>query len=213
METSRRKLTLAALILIPLYLGPYAYVFGMTSADVFPRVEDLDRRAMNKLSINLEDSIRALPPQTRSGTADGQTDSWVEVTYAFRILFLNRIFPTYITFPALLDISRVTFEASGVLNGTVIFTCSQYVERLIAPTGFEAISLYGSILRSQNNTLVSIFCTGPGPPTVDFVELSQAFGSPLPILLSWTLTATLKGEKVEETRNWFGNKNAQVVLP
>src|SRR3989304_712311 len=139
MHASKGKATLLVIFLIPVYVGPYAYVFGMTNADVFPRVEQLDRQAMDKLTIGMDNSIIALNPQRRAGTDDNRTDAWYETTYSFNIRFVGRIFPTYITFPALLDISRITFEASAVLNGTVIFTCNQFVERLIAPTGFEAI--------------------------------------------------------------------------
>ncbi len=220
MQRSKRRIVLVFVLLIPVYMGPYAYVYGMTSIDVFPRVEKLDREAMDKLVLHVDNSITALPQsQGKQGRVyDGQTASWNETSYSFRIGFLNRIFPTYITFPALLDISKITFEATGVLNGTAIFTCNQFIERLPVPTGFEALAIYGSILKAQNNSFVAVFCKGPGQPIVDFVSLSQKYGAPLPIVLDWRMSATLKGERLEVKRiqsdpSWSGTMSASVILP
>ena len=213
-------MVLAAFLLVFLYTGPYVYVYAMTSMDVFPRVESLDRTAMDNLKVTVapDGIVRTISPgfggeQTLTVVVNGQPVTWTEITYGVKVGVLNRIFSTYIHFPALLDVRQLAFQAVGVVGGRVIMTCDQHVDRLITPTGFEVLTIFGSILRAGNNTFFSSFCKGPGRPDVDLFQFSQAYGNPVPITLNWVITATLRGDKVEETRSWTGSQNSNLILP
>ena len=201
-----------ALLLLPIlilsYVGPYAYVYAMTEADVFPRVERGDHEAIGKMSVRVDNQARMVIGQSFARTVGTDLVEWTEVTYEVLLGFNNRIFTTYINFPALLDVSKITFKATGIFNGTAIMTCSQYYDSLVAPTGFEILAVFQSILLAGNNTFVNAFCYGPGAPTVDYADLSVTYLGLLPITLSWEIRATVRGERAEETRTWSGVQSA-----
>jgi len=154
MAYPRSKAVLVFLALLPVYLGPYMYAYGRTQSNVFPTVETLDGQAMDDVKTGVDNSVTEIVAQSVTRTVNGQPVTWTEVTYTLPFRVLNRIFKTYINFPALLSVSKLTFQATGVFNGTEILSCHHYVDSLIAPTGFEVLAVFGSILKAGNNTVV-----------------------------------------------------------
>jgi len=211
MAYPRSKAVLVFLALLPVYLGPYMYAYGRTQSNVFPTVETLDGQAMDDVKTGVDNSVTEIVAQSVTRTVNGQPVTWTEVTYTLPFRVLNRIFKTYINFPALLSVSKLTFQATGVFNGTEILSCHHYVDSLIAPTGFEVLAV-GSILKAGNNTVITAFCHGPGSPTFDTAKLSQQNLGVVTISLLWTIDATLKGEKVEGTRQWTGVQSENLLL-
>ncbi len=212
MVAPKLKRFIAFLVLVPVYLGPYMYVYGRTQSNVFPTVEQLDGQAMDKLVIRVNTGVVEVVEKNNARAVNGQPVTWTDVTYTISFGVLNRIFRTYINFPALLSVSKLTFQAAGIFNGTTIFSCSHYVDALIAPTGFEVLAVFGSILRAGNNTIMTAFCHGPGSPAFDLSKLSQGYMGVVPITLNWVLDATLKGEKVEAAREWTGTQSENLFL-
>ncbi len=199
------------LVLLPTYLGPYLYVYGRTQSNVFPTVEQGDKNALDRLLIRVDNRVIEVIERGNTGIVSGQPVTWSDVTYAVSFGVFNRIFKTYINFPALVGVSKLSFQATGVFNGTTMFVCSHYIDSLIAPTGFEVIAVFGSILSAGNNTIATAFCHGPGSPLLNLAQLSQKYMSVVPITLSWVLDATVKGEKVEATREWTGTQSENLL--
>ncbi len=198
-------------MLLLTYLGPYVYIYWRAQSSVFPTAVGIDNQAISSLGVHVDNLVQASQVTTKSLNSDSTVVSWTVAFYTVQYGLLNRIFSNYRNVPVLLDIAKLTFSASGVFNGTVIFQCRSYIDRLGLPTGAEFLPVYKSILFANNNSFVTSSCAGPGPPTVDFAKLSQPYLGSLPITLAWSISATVTGEMITLPRTWQGAFQARVV--
>ncbi len=202
---------MVALILGLIYLGPYVYTYWRAQYWVFPRAIEIDNRAFNDLHVFVGIVVTAQPSQS-FGYLTGNS-SWTVGVYAVDFAFLHRIFLNYRNVQVLLDLTKVSFSAQGVFNGTVILQCNAYQDRLPTTSAAEFLPMYRSVLLANNNTALTSQCVGPGPPLVDFAKLSQPYQGVLPITLNWSISATVAGEKITTTHVWAGISQATIVSP
>ena len=201
------------LLLFPAYLGPYVYVFTMSQSRVFAPSQAIDQKAFDSVTMQVDTVLTTLEIATLSASSIGQSTTFTQVSYSTRFEVLNRIFNDYQRFPALVDVSKLTFSGTGIFNGTILFQCSTYVDRLPIPTGSEALLLYKSKLQAGNNTVSQGSCRGAGLPAFDLIKLSRDYLGSLPIILTWTIQATMTGKILTEDKVWQGTQNTRVILP
>jgi hypothetical protein len=191
-------------LLIVAYTGPYIYVYARTATWTFPRVDDRDRAAIDNVDIFVNSTIVFQGIQARTQSYNGNTVSWSEATYSVRIGILHRVFDDWIGFPTLAAVKDLRFSASGLSGTSIIFQCSDFEGELFQPTGFEPWAQYSQLLRDYEDTDVTASCSGPGS-AIDPATL------PLGITLTWSASAFVKGDRMEERREWSGIHDATIV--
>jgi hypothetical protein len=206
----RKRLTIAILLALT-YAGPYVYTYWRAQSSVFPRAVEIDNTAIDNLKVFVDNVITFRAITTYASASIAEDFSWTVSEYNTRFGIFNRIFLNYRNVQVLLDLSKVTFLAQGVFNGTAIFQCSSYIDRLIIPTGAEFLPIYKSILSANNNTATTSQCAGPGPPTFDFAKKSTPYQGVLPITLVWSISATVAGEMIATQRTWQGVAQATIT--
>ena len=181
-------------ILILVYIGPYAFVYGRTATWTFPRIDERDFKAIEGIKFSLRQEVN-LTNTTEAGAAK-------ENGYSLNVGILHRKFLDWIGFPLVLEVNNFTFKAAGVYQDKILFECSNFETAFPKPTGSEPWYIYQPLVDKYDNTYLDVSCAGEA-------SLINATNI-VPVTLIWTMSATFVGDRNEEVRSWNGNQTVQV---
>lgn len=189
---TRTGLIIALLVLV--YVGPYAFVFGRTATWTFPRIDVRDFEAMD----GVESSVGTEANLTNTNPVGNAQ----EATYSLKAGVLHRKFLDWIGFPLVLEVNNFTFKGTGIYQNKVVFECSQFETAFPKPTGKEPWYIYQPLVDKNDNTYVNISCSG------DAAAFNPAnVGS---VNFIWSMSANLVGDRNEKLRSWNGSEQLQV---
>ena len=188
-----RALLLVILILV--YLGPYIFVYGRTATWTFPRIDERDNKAFDEI----EPHISPVANLTKVyAVADGN-----EANYSLNTGLDNRKFLDWIGFPLVLDVSNYTLKASGVYQGKVIFHCDHLEADFPKPAPSQPWYIYQSLVDKYDNTTMNVPCYGDASLIKDNI--------PKAVLLNWTMSGKLIGDRNDKIRTWTDNKIVEIA--
>jgi len=188
-----RALLLAILILV--YLGPYIFVYGRTATWTFPRIDERDFKAFNEIEPHIKPVVNLTKVYP---VADGS-----EANYSLNTGLDNRKFLDWIGFPLVLDVSNYTLKASGVYQGKVIFNCNFLEADFPKPGPSQPWYIYQSLVDKYDNTTMNVPCYGDASLIKD--------GIPKAVLLNWTMSGKLIGDRNDKIRTWSDNKIVEIA--
>jgi len=188
-----RALLLVILILV--YLGPYIFVYGRTATWTFPRIDERDNKAFDEI----EPHISPVANLTKVyAVADGNG-----ANYSLNTGLDNRKFLDWIGFPLVLDVSNYTLKASGVYQGKVIFNCNFLEADFPKPGPSQPWYIYQSLVDKYDNTTMNVPCYGDASLIKDNI--------PKAVLLNWTMSGKLIGDRNDKIRTWTDNKIVEIA--
>jgi hypothetical protein len=188
-----RALLLAVLILV--YLGPYIFVYGRTATWTFPKIDDRDNKAFNEIEPHISPVVNLTKVYA---VADGS-----EANYSLNTGLDNRKFLDWIGFPLVLDVSNYTLKASGVYQGKVIFHCDHLEADFPKPGPSQPWYIYQSLVDKYDNTTLNVPCYGDASLIKDNI--------PKALLLNWTMSGKLIGDKNDRIRTWTDNQIVEIA--
>jgi hypothetical protein len=183
------------LILILMYIGPYAFVYGRTATWTFPRIDERDFRAIEGLDTTVSNVTNLTNIRSVSGAQ--------EAIYLIKVGVLDRKFLDWIGFPLALEVNDFNFTASGISQGKIILECSHFEPAFPKPTGVEPWYIYQPLVDKYDNYILDISCRG------DASEIDTATHT-LPIMLNWSINATLVGDRNEKERSWANSQSMEI---
>lgn len=188
-----RALLLVILILV--YVGPYIFVFGRTATWTYPRIDERDNKAFDEI----EPHISPVANLTKVyAVADSN-----EANYSLNIGLDNRKFLDWIGFPLVLDVSNYTLKAAGVYQGKVIFHCNHLEADFPKPGPSQPWYIYQSLVDKYDNTTMNVPCYGDASLIKDSI--------PKALLLNWTMSGRLIGDRNDQIRTWTDNKIVEIA--
>jgi hypothetical protein len=188
-----RALLLVILILV--YLGPYIFVYGRTATWTFPKIDDRDNKAFNEIEPHVNPVVNLTKVYA---VADGN-----EANYSLNTGLDNRKFLDWIGFPLVLDVSNYTLKASGVYQGKVIFHCDHLQADFPKPGPSQPWYIYQSLVDKYDNTTTNVPCYGDASLIKDSI--------PKAVLLNWTMSGKLIGDRNDKIRTWTDNKIVEIA--
>ena len=188
-----RALLLAVLILV--YLGPYIFVYGRTATWTFPRIDDRDNKAFNEIEPHISPAVNLTKVYA---VADGSG-----ANYSLNTGLDNRKFLDWIGFPLVLDVSNYTLKAAGVYQGKVIFHCDHLEADFPKPAPSQPWYIYQSLVDKYDNTTLNVPCYGDASLIKD--------GIPKALLLHWTMSGKLIGDRNDRIRTWTDNQIVEIA--
>jgi hypothetical protein len=181
--------------LILLYIGPFAFVFARTETWTFPRIDERDAGAFDKVEPSVSKVVNLEKIESVSG---GQ-----EANYSLSAGVLHRKFLDWIGFPLVLEVNDFNFKASGISQGKIIFECQHFETAFPRPTGSEPWYIYQPLVDRNDNTTLKVSCYGDAT-AIDSPTLAA------PITLDWSMSANLVGDKNERERSWNNSESVEI---
>lgn len=185
---------LIIVLLVLVYVGPYAFVYGRTATWTFPRIDERDFKAIE----GIESSVSPEASLTNISTV-GEAQ---EASYTLKAGVLHRKFLDWIGFPLVLEVNNFTFKGTAISQNKIVFECNHFETAFPKPTGREPWYIYQPLVDKNDNTYVNINCSGDAsainganPGTLNFI---------------WSMSANLIGDRNEEVRSWNGTEQLQV---
>ena len=188
-----RALLLVILILV--YVGPYIFVFSRTATWTFPRIDERDNKAFDEIEPHMSPVANLTKVYA---VADGS-----EANYSLNTGLDNRKFLDWIGFPLVLDISNYTLKATGVYQGKVIFHCNFLEADFPKPGPSQPWYLYQALVDKYDNTTMNVPCYGDASLIKDSI--------PKALLLNWTMSGRLIGDRNDQIRTWTDNKIVEIA--
>jgi len=182
-------------ILILVYLGPYIFVYGRTATWTFPKIDDRDNKAFNEIEPHISPVVNLTKVYA---VADGS-----EANYSLNTGLDNRKFLDWIGFPLVLDVSNYNLKASGVYQGKVIFHCDHLEADFPKPGPSQPWYIYQSLVDKYDNTTMNVPCYGDASLIKDNI--------PKAVLLNWTMSGKLIGDRNDKIRTWTDNKIVEIA--
>ena len=182
-------------ILILVYLGPYIFVYGRTATWTFPKIDDRDNKAFNEIEPHISPVVNLTKVYA---VADGS-----EANYSLNTGLDNRKFLDWIGFPLVLDVSNYNLKASGVYQGKVIFHCDHLEADFPKPGPSQPWYIYQSLVDKYDNTTMNVPCYGDASLIKDNI--------PKAVLLNWTMSGNLIGDRNDKIRTWTDNKIVEIA--
>ena len=182
------------LIVILLYIGPYAFVYGRTATWIFPRIDERDFKAIQGIESSVSSDVNF--------TNVANTDGAQEATYLVKAGVLHRKFLDWIGFPLVLEVNNFTFKGAGVYQDKIVFECTHFETAFPKPTGSEPWYIYQPLVDKNDNTYVNVFCNGDA----SLINAANLLG----ITLTWSMSANFIGDRNEEVRYWNGSQAVQI---
>ena len=187
---------LIIILLILMYIGPYAFVYGRTATWTFPRIDQRDFEAFE----GVESSVSRVASLTNiKSISEAQ-----EATYLLKAGVLDRKFLDWIGFPLVLEVNNFNFTASGISQGKVILECSHFEPAFPKPTGSEPWYIYQPLVDKYDNYTLDIPCRG------DASAIDLATTQTIPITLNWSINATLVGDRNDQVRSWTNSQSMEI---
>jgi hypothetical protein len=184
------------ILLILLYIGPYAFVYGRTATWTFPRIDERDFDAFE----GVEPSVSRVANLTSVKSVEGAQES----TYLLKVGILDRKFLDWIGFPLVLEVNDFNFTGAGISQGQIIFQCSHFETAFPRPTGFEPWYIYQPLVDKYDDYTLDVSCRG------DASAIDPAAQNMMPITLNWSINTTLVGDRNEKVRSWTDNQSTEI---
>ena len=186
----RKRTVWIIVILILVYIGPYAFVFGRTATWTFPIIDERDFKAINGTESFVSSDVNLTNVNSVGGAE--------EATYLVKTGVLHRKFLDWIGFPLVLEVNNFTFKGTGIYQNNIVFECNHFETAFPKPTGKEPWYIYQPLVDKSDNTYLNISCNG------DASAINAAnLGS---INFVWSISANLVGDRNEEVRYWNGSQ-------
>jgi hypothetical protein len=183
------------ILLILMYIGPYAFVYGRTATWTFPRIDQRDFDAFE----GVEPSVSRVANLTNiKSISEAQ-----EATYLLKAGVLDRKFLDWIGFPLVLEVNDFNFTASGISQGKVILECSHFEPAFPKPTGSEPWYIYQPLVDKYDDYALDISCRG------DASAIDPA-AQTTPITLNWSINATFIGDRNDKVRSWNNSQSMEI---
>src|SRR5215211_1273248 len=183
------------ILLILMYIGPYAFVYGRTATLTFPRIDERDFDAFERV----EPSVSRVANLTSIKNIEGAQ----EAIYLVNVGILDRKFLDWIGFPLVLEVNDFNFTAAGISQGKVILECSHFETAFPRPTGFEPWYIYQPLVDKYDDHTLDVSCRG------DALAIDLA-AQPMPITLNWSISATLVGDRNDKVRSWTDSQSTEI---
>ena len=174
-------------ILILVYVGPYAFIYGRTMTWTFPKIDVQDVGAFGSIEPSVGQTAKLIKVENVGGVH--------EASYSLTAGLLHRKFIDWVGFPLVLEVNDFQFKALGIYNNKVIFECKHHETAFPKPTGNEPWNIYQPLVNKNDNTTLATSCYGDAS-VIDGTNL------PIPVTMNWTMSATLVGDRNEKERNW-----------
>lgn len=194
-EISSRP-ALLIIILVLIYAGPYIFVFGRTATWTLPRIDERDFKAIEAVESSINQEANLTNVQKMSGRE--------EATYSVNVTVLHRKFLDWIGFPLVLEVNNFNFKAVGFYKEKTAFVCSHFESALPKPTGTEPWYIYQQLVDKNDNSSVNVSCYGDASFTNAITNIPES------VTFTWSMSATLVGDRNEEVRAWNGTQSLQV---
>ena len=197
-QTRSRYLTppVIIILLILMYIGPYAFVYARTATWTFPRIDQRDFDAID----GVEPSVSQVANLTNIQSVGGAQ----EATYLVKVGVLDRKFLDWIGFPLVLEVNNFSFTASGISQGKIILECSHFEPAFPKPTGSEPWYIYQPLVDKYDDYAIDISCRG------DASAIDLATTQTIPITLNWSINATLVGDRNDHVRTWTNSQSTEI---
>ena len=183
------------ILLILMYIGPYAFVYARTATWTFPRIDQRDFDAFDRVKSSVSQVANLTNIQSVGGAQ--------EATYLLNVGVLDRKFLDWIGFPLVLEVNNFNFTASGISQGKIIFECSHFEPAFPKPTGSEPWYIYQPLVDKYDDYALDISCRG------DASAIDQATQT-TPITLNWSINATLVGDRNDKVRTWTNSQSTEI---
>jgi hypothetical protein len=197
-RTRSRYLTppVIIILLILMYIGPYAFVYGRTATWTLPRIDQRDFDAFE----GLEPSVSRVANLTSVKSIEGAQ----EATYLVKVGVLDRKFLDWIGFPLVLEVNDFNFTAAGISQGKIILECSHFETAFPRPTGSEPWYVYQPLVDKYDDYTLDVSCRG------DASAIDPAAQNTMPITLNWSINTTLVGDRHEKVRSWTNSQSTEI---
>jgi hypothetical protein len=126
-----------------------------------------------------------------------------EANYSLNTGLDNRKFLDWIGFPLVLDVSNYTLKAAGVYQGKVIFHCNHMEADFPKPAPSQPWYIYQHLVDKYDNTTMNVPCYGDASLIKDNI--------PKAVLLNWTMSGKLIGDRNDKIRTWTDNKILEIA--
>src|SRR5262245_39027302 len=130
----RQRTALIIAILVLVYVGPYAFVFGRTATWTFPRIDERDFKAM--------EGVHSSVSSDANFTNISKVGNVQEAAYSLKAGVLNRKFLDWVGFPLVLEVNNFTFKGTGIYQNKIVFQCNHFETAFPKPTGKEPWYIY-----------------------------------------------------------------------
>ena len=197
-RTRSRYLTppVIIILLILMYIGPYAFVYARTATWTLPRIDQRDFDAFE----GLEPSVSRVANLTSVKSVEGAQ----EATYLLKVGVLDRKFLDWIGFPLVLEINDFNFTGAGISQGKIIFGCSHFETAFPKPTGSEPWYIYQPLVDKYDDYTLDVSCKG------DASAIDPTTQNMIPITLNWSLNTTLVGDRNDKVRSWTNSQSTEI---
>ena len=183
------------ILLILMYIGPYAFVYARTATWTFPRIDQRDFDAFDRVKSSVSQVANLTNIQSVGGAQ--------EATYLLKVGVLDRKFLDWIGFPLVLEVNNFNFTASGVSQGKIILECSHFEPAFPKPTGSEPWYIYQPLVDKYDDYALDISCRGDAS-AIDPADQTT------PITLNWSINATLVGDRNDKVRTWTNSQSTEI---
>ena len=188
---------LIIILLILMYMGPYAFVYGRTATWTFPRIDQRDFDAFE----GLEPSVSQVAHLTNIQSVGGGAQ---EATYLLKVGVLDRKFLDWIGFPLVLEVNDFNFTGAGISQGKIVFECNHFETAFPKPTGSEPWYIYQPLVDKYDNHTLDVSCRG------DASAIDATAQTMMPIMLNWSINATLVGDRNDKVRSWTNSQITEI---
>jgi hypothetical protein len=182
-------------LLILLYIGPFIFVYARTATWTFPRIDERDAGAFDKVEPSVS-QVAKLEKIENVGEAQ-------EASYSLEAGVLHRKFLDWIGFPLVLEVNDFNFKASGIYQGQIIFHCRGFETAFPKPTGSEPWYIYQPLVDKNDNTTLNVSCHSDAG-SIDPASFAA------PITLDWSMSANLVGDRNEREVSWSNSQSVQI---
>jgi hypothetical protein len=181
--------------LILLYVGPFAFVYARTETWTFPRIDERDAGAFDKVEPSVSQVVN-LEKIENVGEAQ-------EASYSLESGVLHRKFLDWIGFPLVLEVNDFNFKATGIYQGDIIFHCRHFETEFPRPTGSEPWYIYQPLVDRNDNTTVNVSCHSDAG-SINPASLTT------PITLDWSMSANFVGDRNERELSWSDSQSIEI---
>ena len=183
------------LILLLTYLGPYAFVYGRTATWTFPRIDERDLKAIEGVESSVSPVVNLTNIESVSGAHEGN--------YSINVGVLHRKFLDWIGFPLVLEVNNFNFKALGIYQGKIILECRHFEPAFPKSSGNQPWYIYQPLVDKNDNSYLDVSCYGDAS-SIEPVSV------PKPIMLNWSISATMVGDRNEQVRSWTNSQSAEI---
>jgi hypothetical protein len=187
--------TVVAVVIIPIYLAPFAFVFWRAETWQFPVQRKIDTAAFDRVRLVLDGS--AVPVSGPWQLPGGGPN---EAHYQFALRFGPRLYKDYIEATKAVDAGPVQVTGHLLRGSQVVAWCASYLPVLETPNTLTDRKEYFAALKRMEYTHLRVDCLGP-------TQAGQG-GAPGSLQVQWSAKVTLVGDRELQMRIYHGQASA-----